>query len=230
MQQGIVRGDLFQRIAGVSLILGAVLTTIFNIFYPRADDPSDVQQTMTAFGDNETFSRIVVLALAVGAWALMIGAVGVYRSISTGSAAAWVRLGFYGILVGTAVFTVSTAIGLAGADASADWIAADSKMGIPEYTIAATLSAVGTYILYMFIIVYWLALAFLGIGMVLGSVHPRWLSWPIIILGAVTLVLVGVPQALSDPGRAVDLIFAALAGLTTLWFLVLGVWITRKAW
>jgi hypothetical protein len=152
----------------------------------------------------------------------MIGAVGVYRSISTGSASGWVRQGFYGIVIGTTMFTISTSIGLAGADASADWIAAD-------YSIAVTLSAVGTYILYMFIIVYWLARVSLGNGMVLGGVHHQMveLAHPHSV-GSYSGCRGRATENLNDLGRVLHLIFAALAGLTTPWFLVLGVWITRK--
>ena len=228
MAQETYKGDVLQKIAGIGFIVGAVLTTVFNVLYPHADDPSDVSQVLTELADNETFSLIVFLALAVGYWVIMIGVVGVYRSISTGSAAVWGRLGFYGVVVGTTLATTSFAIGLASTGAAADWLAVGSGMSTIEYTIAAALNAAGNSIFFMSIILFWMALAFLAIGMVLSSVYSKWLGWVLLVLGVATVVVAGVPMALSDLSQTQDIIFGVLAGLTTLWALVLGVWITRR--
>ena len=226
--EGAAKGDVLQRIAGVSLVVGGILLIVFNALFPRADDPSDIPQVLTKLADNETLTLLTFLLLAVGMWALMIGMAGVYRSISTGAAAAWARLGFYGVIVGTTLFTVSTAVGLVGTGAAADWVAAGKAMDTSSYSIAATLNQVGSSIFYMFIIVNWLALAFLAVGMVLSSIYPKWLSWALLILGVAMVVVVGIPQALSDPNQALDVTFAILAGLTTLVALVLGIIITRR--
>ena len=228
MAEETYKGDVLQKIAGVSFIVGAILTGVFNALFPRADDLSVVTDVLEALADNETFAKIVFLGIAVGFWALMIGVTGVYRSISTGSAAVWARLGFYGIIVGTTLVTMSLAIGAGTAEPAANWVAAGRGVDNPLYSIAASLNAVYESIFFMTIIVYWLALAFLGIGMVLSSVYPKWLSWPPLVLGAVTAVAAGVPQTLGGADNTLDLIFSVLAGLTTLWALVIGVWITRR--
>jgi hypothetical protein len=173
---------------------------------------------LVRLADNETFSRIVFLGLAVGIWSLMIGTAGLYRFISTGAGAAWARLGFYGVVVGTTLFTMWAAIGWAEVGAA---VAGNTD-------VALTLYALALAYLYMFIIVYWLALVFIGIGIVASDVYPRWLGWILIPLGAATAAVSGVGQALNGITLTSDLIFAALATLTTMWALVIGVIILRR--
>lgn len=212
------RADVLQRIASIGFILGAVLLIVFNILFPRADDPSSAQQVIANLADNETLAKVVFLGLAVGFWSLMIGVAGLYRSISTGAGAAWVRVGFYGFVVGTAMGTVwlATSWALTGAAAAGNTAVAD------------TLYALSLSNLYMFIILFWLALLFLGIGMVASDVYPKWLGWILIPLGAVTAAVSGVGQAFNGVTQTSDYIFSALALLTTLWALAIGVIILRR--
>ncbi len=94
MAQEEAKGDVLQRIASIGFILGAIPLIAFNLLFPRADDPSNVQQVLAKLADNETLSKVVFLGIAAGMWSLLIGAADVYRAISDGAAAAWVRLGF----------------------------------------------------------------------------------------------------------------------------------------
>lgn len=228
MQPDIFKKDVLQRLGGLGFIIGGILTLVFSALYPRPDDPANTQQALTRLADNESLSTIVYLGLAVGIWALMIGTAAVYRSIATGGAAAWTRLGFYGVIVGTTVFTISTAAGWAAIDAAT--ISGGTQAGTPAYSTAAALGMLGHSTFFMFIIVLWLALVFLGIGMALSTVYPRWMGWALLILGALNIVVTGIPQALGNPSQNLDLIFTILAGLTSLWALIVGIWVTRKAW
>jgi hypothetical protein len=74
----------------------------------------------------------------------------------------------------------------------------------------------------------WLAVAFLGTGMARSAVYPRWLGWLGLILGIIG-VLVGIVMAYI--GReAIFMPFTVLAFATILWFLVVGIWVARRAW
>ena len=225
MEESSTKGDVLQRIAGVSFIVGGILLLVLNALFPRADDPSDTQQVLTELADNETFVLVIFMGLAVGAWALMIGVVGVYRSITTGGAAAWVRLGFYGVTVGTTLFTAAIAVGIATTGAAVEQ--GGTELGTAAYIVAVALNAIGNSLFYMSVIVLWLALAFLAIGIILSTVYPKWLGWPLLILGAATVV-VGFILSLSDPTQALDYTFGVLAGLTTVWAIAIGVIITRR--
>jgi len=229
-QQGIVKGDVLQKIGSAGFIIGAILLVIFNLLLPRADDPSITQQVLQKLGGQEVLTQLCVLLTAVGLWVVMAGVAGVYRSISTGAGAAWTRLGFYGILVGTALFTISCALGMAEAGAAANWLAAPAIGQATAYSVAASLHAGALSVQTMSFIEYWLALAILGIGMVLSAVYPRWMGWVGIVLGIGTMAAVGIVMAFAGPGSATQVVSMVLSLLTCLYALVVGIWVARKAW
>ena len=65
---------------------------------------------------NKGFFQVNQMLLAVGIWAIMIGIVGVYRSISNGNTAAWARVGFYRMIVGITLWTARFAMGIGSAE------------------------------------------------------------------------------------------------------------------
>ena len=227
--QGIAKGDVLQRIAGLGFIVGGIATLVANALFPRGADPSIVAERLTTAGENESLQRIALLVLIIGFWGLLVGAVGVYRSLPTGTAAAWARLGFYGFLGATTVGTASLATGLAATSAAVDWVSAGSTTGSTEYAIAAGLDAITNSMFDVMIVGYWLALLVLGIAIVRSDTYPRWLGWGVLLLSAV-VVAVGTARLFTEPTQVREIILAIPAGLTSVWALVLGVWVTRKAW
>jgi Domain of unknown function (DUF4386) len=228
-QLGIVKGDAFQKLGSAGLIIGAILMVIGGLLMPYAAKlTSNVQEMLKPLGENEFRAQVSSLLMIMGIWAIMIGATGVYRSI-TASGAAWARLGFYFIIVGTAVWTVTLSQDVATASAAANWLAASAAGKEAAYSALAAVNAVNRGLYPMTIIVYWLSYTFLGIAMVLSNVYPRWLGWVGLIL-ANTVVAVGIIQTFTARSTTFTLVFAVLSLLTTLWVLVVGIWIARKAW
>lgn len=227
--QGITKGDVLQRVASIGFVVGGIATVGANALFPRSADPGIIAERLTTAGENESLQRIALLVLIIGFWALLVGAAGVYRSLSTGPAAVWARLGFYGVLGATTLATVSIATALATTAAAVDWVAAGSTTGTTEYAIAASLIAISNSVFDVMIVGYWLALLSLGIGMVLSDTHPRWLGWALLVIGAV-VVAAGVPRLFTEPTQVREIVFAIPAGLTSVWALVIGIWVARKAW
>lgn len=228
-QQGIVKGDALQRIGSVGFIVGAILLIISNALFPRVGDPSNAPELLKKWGEQEALTQICALLLAVGFWGMMIGIAGIYRSVST-SGAAWARLGFYGIVVGTTIWTINLALAMATAGAAANWVTASAAGQATAYSVAAALYAATGAVEMMGIIVFWLAFAFVGVGMVLSAVYPRWMGWVGIVLGIVMVAAVGIVGAFAGFSSTLDIIFMVLALLSTLWALVIGIWVARKAW
>ncbi len=229
VQQGIIKGDALQKLASVGFIIGALLLIIFNFLLPRAADPSNTQDMLTTWGNKEGLVQLVGFFMAVGSWGLMLGAAGVYRSI-TAAGAAWARLGFYGIIVGTAIFTISSGLLAVTASTGADWLAASAADKAAAYSTAAAVGTVGGVAFTMFILVEWLAIVFLGIGMARSAVYPKWQGWAGLVLGAVTVAIVGIPQFFAGQTTMIQTLFAVLATLTISWAGVVGIWVARKAW
>ena len=230
MQQGIVKGDVLLRLAGISFIVGAIVTGAFNILAPRSGDPTDMQAGIQAIAANKAFFQVDQLLLAVGIWIVMIGIVGVYRSISNGGAAAWARVGFYGVIIGITLWTARFAMGIGSAELAEQWQMATGADKATLFMVISSIHYIIVALQSVAVIIYWLALVFLGIGMVLSVVYPKWLGWVPIVLGAATVAIVGVPQALAGESLIFQILFAIFSMLTLLWALVLGIWITRKAW
>lgn len=226
-----IKGDVLQRLAGLSFVVGAVLLIVFNILHPRADDPEDVAQVIQSIADNRGgLWEVDHLLLAVGVWAVMIGVVGVYRSISTGGAAAWARLGFYGVVVGTTLWSMVFAFdGLGLPMVVEEWEKATGADKAALFLTASSWYRLSVGLFGMTILVYWLALVFVGVGMVLSPVYPKWLGWVIVVVG-VPLVVTGVMIGVTGINQTLQIVFAVLSVLSTVWALVLGVWIARKAW
>ena len=225
------KGDVLQKIAGVSFIVGAILTGVFNAIFPRVSDPDNVQSVLTKLGENDTVAQIASVGIAVGIWLILAGIAGVYRSISTGAAAPWARLGFYAFIVAAATWTASFAITLGQAGAAGDWldkVAAGDQAAAVSFSVGATLYTAATSFFAMAVFANWMAIILLGIALSLNTLYPKWLGWVAIILGVVTIPAVGIPLAFDGLTQTVDTTFMILAGLTTLWTLVLGIWITRR--
>ena len=232
--QGIVKGDVLQKIGSAGLFIGAILMMIGGSLMPHASTPtSDLQEMLRPLGEQLFNAQLSVLLLIVSIWATMIGGAGVYRSIAaTGGATsgpAWARLGFYVMLVGTALYTVALALDASTAGAVANWLAAPTVDKEAAYGVVAAVNAVGRGLYPVAIIAYWAPFAFLGIAMLVSAVYPRSLGWTGVFLGSAVIAL-GIVQSFIARTTTLTLIFMVLSLLTGLWGLVVGIWVARKAW
>jgi hypothetical protein len=230
--EGIVKGDVQQRIGSIGFIIGAILLVVSQFLLPRVSGLSGIQllpALLTNFGEQQGLVQMCALFMAFGIWGTMIGWVGVYRSISTGGGAAWVRLGFYGIVVTAAARTITFALLMATAMRAAVWLAAPDATKAVALGAAGALLAAYTAMQNMSHIVYGLHV-FLGIGMVISAVYPRWMGWGVIVLGVVVMAVEGVMPVFTGPGTVPAMIYNVLGTLSHLWILVVGIWVARKAW
>ncbi|MBI2855178.1 MAG: hypothetical protein HYX87_09720 [Chloroflexi bacterium] len=228
-EQGIVKGDALQRIGSLGFIVGGVLLIVFSALLPRVSDPTSMQDVLTAWGNNEVLVQLCGLFIAVGNWGLMMGAAAVYRSIA-GAGASWARLGFYGIIVGTTLGTVSSGLLGATASAGADWLGTATANKAASLATASAVYSVDMMVFTLYVLVEWLAIVFLGIGIARSAVYPRWQGWAGLVLGVLTVAAVGIPQFFSGITGMVQVLFAVLATLSALWALLVGIRIARRAW
>ena len=230
-EQGIQKGDVLQKIAGVSLIVGSLFLIIGNALIPRGADPSDVAEFIAEAADNAGgFTEVVFLLLTVGMGALVLGTAGVYRAISSGTASAWARMGFYGFMVGTAVFIgMAGMFGLGFASVAEEWdsmAAGADKDALFQAFTALYWAINGAFA--VSIVAYWGTMAVLFVGITLSATFPKWIGWAGLI-NALVVVAIGFAYAFADLSEGLDLTFGAAAGLSTIWPLALGVVTVRKA-
>lgn len=227
-QRGIVRGDALDKISSSGFIVGAILLVIGSLLMPYAtNSTSDLQEMLKPLGEHEFRTEASSLLVMIGFLGMLIGMTGVYRSITAGGAA-WARLGFYVLLVGTALQTVSLSLDVATAGAVSKWLAAPSGAEETAWSVVVVLNAIGRGIIPTTWIVYWMAFALVGIGMIGSAVYPRWLGWSGLIL-AMPVIIVGVIHTFTPRTITITLAFVVLALLTNLWALVVGIWVARRA-
>ncbi len=114
-------------------------------------------------------------------------------------------------------------------NAAVAWVAAGSAVGTVDYLTAATLNAITGSVLEFVLAGYYLSWLLLGIGMMLSKVYPRWMAWVVLAVLAVIFVS-GFPGVLTSPAQMGGITFTVPAVLTATWALILGVWVTRRAW
>ena len=230
MSEQVIKGDALQRISGLALIGGPIVLIVFNVLLPRADDPSDKAKAIQNIVDNVGFWEVGNLLLTAGIWAVLFGVVGIQRSISGGRAGAWARLGLYGVVVGTTLWSVIFAVNGLGLPAILEtWDQASGNDKTILFHVGTSISHLVEALFSLTVVVYWLSLTFLGIGISASSSYARWQGWGLIAWGASSTV-VGILIALIGINPVLQVIFAILSVLTTVWFLGLGVTMTRKAW
>lgn len=94
-----------RQITGSAFIGGAVVLIVANLLFPRAEDPWDTAAVLTMMADSQTLRQVSFLAVVTGLMAVTAGLVGIQRSLSSGSAAVWARIGLAAALVGAAMVT-----------------------------------------------------------------------------------------------------------------------------
>jgi hypothetical protein len=219
--------DLF-RAGGVSLIVGAVGATVFNLLFPRADDPANTAAVLAMMTENETMRQVTFLGVTAALWIITVGISGICWSITTAPAVIWARLGLWGALIGAGIFTVASGIGMVATGAATEWMAAGADLASVEFAVAAALNAADDGVWFMSIIVYWGALGMVGVAMLRSGLFPRWLSTALLVFGFANVLLAGVPLAVGGPSAGLMLVFAAIAQLTIVWALVAGIWMLRS--
>jgi hypothetical protein len=213
--QGIVKGDAQQRLGSAGFIIGATLLVIGNLVMPYTTAPTtNIREMLTPLGEQAFRAEVASLLIAAGFWAMMIGVTGVYSSFTAGGAA-WGRLGFYFLVVGTTLQTVSLSLDVATASAVANWLAASAEGREAAWSVVAALNALGRGVIPMTWIVYWLGFAFLGMAMVRSALYPRWLGWVGLIL-ATPVVIVGIIHMFTARTTMITLVFVVLALFTNL--------------
>lgn len=202
---------LLGRVGGVVLVVAGVLV-LSSVSFPRPDDPSDYAEFLALLVENAARTRVVLVAVPVGIWVFAAGIVAIQRSIGDGRASGWARLGTYGVLVGAAAITVQ--FGLA-AGALAEGANGAEDTGV-------ILLAAAAYVRAFAMMVFWLGLGLTGISMLTSGVYPRWSGVPALALGLSMVILSGL-SITTGMTLLTTAISGALAALTALWALVLGI-------
>ena len=217
------------RIGAVLAIVGAITYIVGNLLtVGGGGDPADTAAVLQEAAENTT-SVVGRLLIFVGN-ALVVGAlVALYRSITEGPGAALARLGFASALVAMAVFTVVLGInGIAGNETAEAWVNAPAEEKAAAFRVAEAVQHMVIGVIGLGSMLYGAAILLYGLAVALSNIYPRWLGWVAAVAGLGGAVA-GLLIFLIGPSFGTLLPFLLSSLLSTLWVLVMGVLMWRRA-
>lgn len=222
-------GDVLQRVTPVGLVIGGVFTLAANVVFLTflwAVDPNSLLSNVLTYSENETLGRLGALTRAIGIWAMVVGFTNVHHFIRVGAGAAWARVGFYGLVIGGSGLTVAAGLAFAAIQAAVGWAAApsDLTLGTANSLFLASRSAYD-----LSVVAFWSALIVVGFAWTRTDVYPSWAAWSLLGLGVATAAM-GLVRLFVNTTTTTELALVILVGLTSVWAIVVGIWLCRKAW
>lgn len=216
-------------VGGAAGVLGALLAFVANGLHPH---PSDfhLEALLQAIAHSTTWGPIH-LAL-IFSLVLIFGALLALTLTIDGEPAATVaRFACLTTLLGAALILVSTAMdGFAMSQIARAWSDAALAEKAAALRIAAAVEDL-QYAVYSLSVVIFLGIGIFlyGLTMILSRAYPKSLGWLAVVSGAGAFV-VGVAQVMGGPEfRATEIFFVLFSMLSTVWVLIMGVLMWRKA-
>ena len=219
------------RIGAVSLIVGFVLTIVhvaLLVVDAPLSDPGDTEAFIQSIVDSSFWAGIHLLVLVP----LLLGVGGLlalYRSITGEPGTALAQLGFAAALMGGAITSVSVAILGGGAMKElADAWAAEADKEVPFAVAEAAVLVSFDIGSWGNLVFYGVAPILYGLAIALTGLYPKWLGW-VAVVGGVGGVLIQIVQFSQGVSQVTSSVYVAFFLVVTLWLLVMGVLMWRKA-
>jgi hypothetical protein len=211
--------DLF-RVGSASAVVGAIVALITNLIHPRLssyDDP--VGEILKEVARSDAWIPIH-LGLLLGTLLITLGLFAFARSMKGGAADGLARLALGALLVSAPVAVLTLAVDGYATKQVAD--AAGSAAGAAVVHIG--------WALFMALIIMFVGItpALVGLAAARSGIYPAWLGWVAVVLGLASVVT-GVVGTVDGASAGFFVAFTATSGLLTLWVLVLGVLLGRRA-
>ena len=217
------------RIGAVSLVVGVVLPVIFGLaLHPQVSDPGDTEAVLQSIADSPGWAGMHV-AILLGGFLVIGGLLALSRSITAEPGAALARLGFAAALVGGAIYSVSIAIEGSGAlKVLADAWAAATDKAVP-FAVAEAMYLVSMDMFSAGWLLFGGAVPILfGLAIALTDRYPKWLGW-VAVVGGVGNALIAMVLFSQGWTPLTNNVFTVFALIVSLWQLVMGVLMWRRA-
>jgi hypothetical protein len=215
--------DLY-RWGGAAAVVGAVVALVTNLLHPRISNYENyVGETLAKVAKSDAWIPIH-LGLLVGSLLIVLGLFAVARSMKGGPADGLARLALGSLLVAAPVAVATLLVDGYATKQIADAVAA----GGDQTAGAAVLHVAWALFTGLIILFVGVTPALLGMAAARSGIYPAWLGWAAVILGIVA-VADGIVAAWDGPSAAFFAVFIATSGLLTLWVLILGVLVGRRA-
>jgi hypothetical protein len=217
------------RIGGVAAILGSLFAGVGNILHPITprDDPEGVAQVI-AQSEHWTLIHLIII---LGTLLMLAGLIAIRHSIEGGLPEALALLGVYAATIGVTLGLITVILDGVGAKQLADqWaVAPESEKPIALAVVSAN-ETINFAIAGLFNMSFaGVPFILIGLAVALSHAYPRWLGWIAAIAG-VGSIGAGLVQAFTGEPTVASLILTIIGPtVISLWLLVMGVLLLRKA-
>jgi hypothetical protein len=211
-------------------VVGSLLAFVANGLHPHPSDGS-LEALLQDIAQNTAWGAIHLTLIV--SLVLILGTLAAITLTTDGEPGATVaRFACLASLVGGTLILVSTAgDGFAMNHLASSWMSAPPIEKANALRIADALEYV-LYAVYSLSIVIFLGIGIFlyGLATILGSAYPKALGWLAMLSGGGAFV-VGIAQALNGPtARGTEIFFVLFSVLSTIWVLLMGVLMWRKAY
>ncbi len=211
------------RVGAWAAVVGAVIALVTNLVHPRISEFEDyVGAELREVRDSDGWLAIH-LGLLLGSLLIILGLFALARSLKGGPAEGWARLALGGLLISAPVAVLTLMVDGYATKQVADAAAQGSS--------AAGVAVVHLgWALFMGLIIMFLGITpfLFGVAVAVDGRYPASLGWGAALLGAASVVI-GVVGTISGPSGGFFIVFTVTSGLLTLWVLILGVLLGRRA-
>lgn len=220
----------FFRLGAVSLVLGTAFGIVFNLMHPRDVDFDNLAESTLNGAALSSQWTLIHFGLAVAVFLGILGLASFSRSIGGDSGTAFSRLGFVAALVGGMLLLVTIALDGVAVKTFADVFYAGGKGAEAAFLSAQSLLALNNGIFSLGIFAFFgITNVLFGLAVSMGEGYPKWFGWFAVlfgILGVITGTLFYYDGSLTSTTLY---LFTAASLLSSVWALVAGVFLWRKA-
>jgi Domain of unknown function (DUF4386) len=217
------------RIGGVAAIVGSLMGMVGNLIHPATplDDPEAIARVIA---ESDAWG-LIHLTIIFGIMLMLGGLVALHRSIRGEVASALARFALAAAVAGIAVGLVLVILDGVGAKHLAEeWAQAPPDEQATALRIVLANETINFAIASLFNILFAGATFILfGLAVAFSGSYPRWLGWVAVGAGILS-VGAGVLQAFTgEPTRASFVLTIIGPTVITLWLLMIGFLLLRKA-
>jgi len=217
------------RIGGGAAIVGALLGGVGNLLHPVTpiDDPEGVARVISESDIWVPVHMVIVLGIGL----MLGGLVALYHSIQGGMAGVLARFGLFAGVAGVTIGLVLVILdGVAARQLAEEWSGAPPAERPVSLGLVHVNETINFAIASLFNLVFaGVTFILFGLAVALSDVFPRWLGWVVVVAGA-SSIGAGLIQAFTgEPTDASRVLTILGPTVITLWLLVIGILLVRKA-
>jgi ABC-type multidrug transport system fused ATPase/permease subunit len=217
------------RIGGVVAVVGALLGLVGNLIHP-VTPIDDIEGVARVIGDSEIWVP-VHLVIVLGIVLMLGGLVAIGRSIRGALAGALARFGYAAAVLGAAIGLILVILdGVAARQLAQEWASASTESRDIALGLVHANETINFALASLFNFVF-AAVTFIlfGLAVALSGLYPRWLGLVAAGAGALSLVAGTIQASVGEPTDASRVLTIIGPTIITLWLLVMGVLVLRKA-